>query len=67
MVEENECGFYTNPEDPSDFIKQIAPYMEDSIRLETYKNNARIVAERLYSRRLQVQKLINVLESTKSA
>lgn len=67
LVEENECGFYTNPEDPSDFIKQIAPYMEDSIRLETYKNNARIVAERLYSRRLQVQKLINVLESTKSA
>ena len=64
LVEENECGFYTNPEDPNDFIQKITPFIEQSDKLEAYKNNARIVAEKLYSRRLQVQKLISVLEST---
>ncbi|MGW8121733.1 glycosyltransferase family 4 protein [Roseivirga echinicomitans] len=65
LVEENECGFYANPEDPNDFIQKIMPFIEQPEQLETYKNNARLVAEKLYSRRLQVQKLISVLAETK--
>ncbi|KYG83485.1 glycosyltransferase family 4 protein [Roseivirga echinicomitans] len=65
LVEENKCGFYTNPEDANDFIQKITPFIEQKDKLDTYKNNARIVAEKLYSKRLQVQKLIAVLESTK--
>ena len=65
LVEENKCGFYTNPEDANDFIQKIKPFIEQSEPLETFKSNARIVAEKLYSKRLQVQKLIAVLESIK--
>ncbi|WP_323755432.1 glycosyltransferase family 4 protein [Roseivirga sp.] len=65
LVEENKCGFYTNPEDANDFIQKITPFIEQKDKLDTYKNNARIVAEKLYSKRLQVQKLIAVLESIK--
>lgn len=64
LVEENECGFYANPLEPNDFIEKLSPFLVQKELLENYKTNARIVAEKHYSKRLQVQKLIPILEST---
>ncbi len=63
LVEQYKCGFYTNPELPQDFIEKISPFLQDRNMLETYKNNARSIAERLYSRKLQVEKLVKVLNN----
>jgi len=64
LVEENQCGFYANPKNPDEFIEKIKPFLEDRAFLEGYKNNARLVAERYYSKKLHVQKLIDVLKAT---
>ena len=63
LVENYKCGFYANPEKPKEFIDRIVPFLEDRNLLETYKNNARSIAEKLYSRKLQVGKLVKVLNN----
>ena len=63
LVEKYKCGFYTNPESPQDFVQKITPFLEDRTSLETYKNNARSIAEKLYSKKLQVEKLVKVLNN----
>ena len=64
LVEENQCGFYADPKHPQEFIDKIEPFLNDRALLEGHKNNARLVAESYYSKKLQVQKLIDVLQST---
>lgn len=63
LVEQYKCGFYANPEDPKDFIEKLTPFLTEKDLLETYKNNARQIAENLYSRKLQVEKLTKVLNN----
>ena len=63
LVEQYKCGFYANPEDPKDFMNKLAPFLTEKDLLETYKNNARQIAENLYSRKLQVEKLTKVLNN----
>ena len=63
LVERYKCGFYANPEKPTEFLEKIAPFLADRNLLESNKNNARSIAEKLYSRKLQVEKLIKVLNN----
>lgn len=63
LVEQYKCGFYANPEKPAEFMEQLIPFMEQKDLLETFKNNARQIAENLYSRKLQVEKLTRVLNN----
>lgn len=49
-VEENKCGIFVDPFQPTDFIKKIRPFLEDPILLENYQYNARTLAEKSYSR-----------------
>ena len=61
LVDDNQCGFYANPLRPEEFIDKIKPFIEQRELLETYKNNARDTAEKYYSRKLQLEKLIKIL------
>ena len=63
LVEQYKCGFYADPENPSRFIEKIKPYLAEREKLESVKNNARSIAEKLYSRKLQVEKLVKVLNN----
>ena len=65
LVEKYHCGFYADPLNPQDFVDKIKPFLERPDQLEAYKNNARTIAESHYSRRLQVEKLIKVLNNEK--
>lgn len=62
LLEENQCGFYTNPYHPDDFVKSIAPFVNDRKLLNDYQSNARGLAEREFSRQQQVEKLLNLIE-----
>nr|WKN40059.1 glycosyltransferase family 4 protein [Tunicatimonas sp. TK19036] len=64
LVEENHCGFYTHPKRPERFVAQIAPFVTDRAMLETYQNNARLLAEREFSKEKQVEILRSVLEES---
>ncbi len=63
MVEQYKCGFYAEPHKPKDFVNQLKPYLENRELLETSKNNARTIAESLYSKKLQIDKLVKVLNN----
>ncbi len=63
-VENAHCGFYTNPENPENFIKKIKPYTTDKQKLKSIQDNARILAEQQFSRTENVKKLIESLEKT---
>ncbi|MCE7994134.1 MAG: glycosyltransferase family 4 protein [Roseivirga sp.] len=65
LVEKYNCGFYANPNDPEEFLKHIKPFLENRSLLDTYKNNARHIAEQHYSKKLQIQKLVSVINNEK--
>ena len=66
LVEQYKCGFYTDPLEPTQFIEQIKPFIEQRDLLEVYKNNARTTAEKHYSRKLQIEKLIKIFNNEKT-
>jgi len=51
-IEVNQCGFYCNPQQPTDFIKKITPFLSDVALLQLYGNNSRALAERKYAREI---------------
>lgn len=63
MVEQYKCGYYANPHKPKEFVSKLKPYLENRELLEASKNNARTIAESLYSKKLQVDKLVKVLNN----
>jgi glycosyltransferase involved in cell wall biosynthesis len=65
LVTENHCGFYADPHRPEDFVRQVADLVNEPGMLETYQHNARSLAEREFSRTLQVEKLLAFAEERK--
>lgn len=63
LVEKYKCGFYADPNDPKEFLEKLKPFLNEKEKLEAYKNNAREIAEKLYSKRLQIEKLAKVLSN----
>ena len=61
LAEVNQCGFYTDPEKPPDFVEKISPFIKDKTRLNYFQQNARKLGETQFSRQKQVSELINVL------
>jgi glycosyltransferase involved in cell wall biosynthesis len=49
LVEKNECGFYADPLDPSDFLEKLKPFIEDKALLERYQKNARALGEKEFA------------------
>lgn len=65
LVEKYKCGFYANPNKPDEFLEKIKPFLESRNLLDTYKNNAREIAELHYSKKLQILKLVSVINNEK--
>ncbi len=65
LVEKYNCGFYANPNRPEEFLELIKPFLKNRSLLDTYKNNARQIAEQHYSKKLQIQKLVSVINNEK--
>ena len=51
LVEQNECGFYANPQNPTEFIQKIIPFLEDTNLLKIQQANARALAIKEFSMR----------------
>ncbi len=63
LVEQYKCGFYADPENTNEFFEKLTPFLEQKELIDSYKKNARQIAEKLYSRKLQVEKLTKVLNN----
>lgn len=59
-IEENRCGIYTDPHQPTDFVKKITPFLSDTELLLNYQQAARQLAEKKYSRELLSKKFVSL-------
>ena len=62
LIDEHQCGFYTSPTHPEEFVTQIAPFVTDRARLDAYQRNARALAEGVFDRQKQTELLLNSLQ-----
>ncbi len=49
-IEDHECGFYTDPQQPADFVKKVIPFIADATQTKKFGINARALAEKKYAR-----------------
>ncbi len=50
-IEETHCGIYVDPLQPTDFVKQIKPFIANQKLLASFKESSRGLAENKYSRK----------------
>ena len=50
-IESNKCGVFVDPQQPTDFIKKVQPFLSDSKLLLQYQSASRELAEKKYSRK----------------
>lgn len=51
-IEENQCGFYYNPQQPTELVKKLSGYLYEGGLLERAKVASRKLGEEKYSRKL---------------
>jgi glycosyltransferase involved in cell wall biosynthesis len=61
IIENDQCGFYYDPDNPKEFISSIKPFIESSVQLKKSQQKARIVAETQFAKSAQVEKLIDLI------
>jgi glycosyltransferase involved in cell wall biosynthesis len=59
---ENHCGIFVDPLRPEDFVKKITPFLKDVNLLRGFQENARTLAETVYSRRLLGKKFAAIFD-----
>lgn len=59
-IEENRCGIYTDPHQPTDFVKKIKPFLSEIELLAAYQQASRQLAETKYSRRLLSKRFVEL-------
>lgn len=62
ICEKDKCGFYYDPNKPTDFVTQIQVFLAKNEQLKTFQVNARKVGETQFSRAAQVDRLLNILK-----
>jgi glycosyltransferase involved in cell wall biosynthesis len=62
-IENEKCGVALDSKYPHDFAKKIFPFLEDNVLQNQYRRNARMLAEKKYSRLFLGEKLKSVLTS----
>lgn len=50
-IEENHCGIFVDPQQPTDFVKKITPFISAPTLLQQFQTASRDLGERKYSRK----------------
>jgi glycosyltransferase involved in cell wall biosynthesis len=59
-IEREQCGVALKPDQPAEFVAKIKPFLSDKELLDRYRNNARVLAERSYSRTDLSERFVNL-------
>lgn len=62
MTESNRCGFYANPLKPKEIIPILKKFVKDPALTSCYRQNARKLAEDQFSKKIIINKLIEILQ-----
>ncbi len=61
-IEDARCGFFVDPNHPTDFIKKIAPFLSNQNELKKFQSASRLLAESKYSRQLLSAQFSNLFK-----
>lgn len=64
MVEKNDCGFFADPEKPSDLADKLLLYKDDQITLERWGKNARRLSIEVYDKDILTVQVAEVIEKS---
>lgn len=64
MVEKNDCGFFADPEKPSDLADKLLLYKDDQITLERWGKNARRLSIEVYDKDILTAQVAEVIEKS---
>jgi glycosyltransferase involved in cell wall biosynthesis len=59
-IEKNQCGVYVNPHEPADFVRKTSPIINNKELQLQLSNNARLLAERSYTRAKLGSKFVGI-------
>ena len=63
LVEDNDCGFYTDPGKPEEFADKLIQYKSDKLQLAIWGENARKLSLNVFDKELLSEKFVNLIES----
>lgn len=64
LVEQDDCGFFVDPDSPADFVDKILLYKDDKDRLKRWGENARKLSETTFNRSILANKVAEVIEES---
>lgn len=67
LLEHNHAGFFSNPQEPSEFVRKMEPFVRDAALLENYQENARMLAMNQFSRKQLSDKFCQIISGDKKA
>ncbi len=62
LVESDDCGFFVDPNNPTDFAEKLIKYKEDKITLKRWGENARKLSLEVYDKDILASKVADVIE-----
>ncbi len=65
MVEKNDCGFFADPEKPSDLADKLLRYKDDKKTLERWGKNARRLSVEVYDKDILTVQVAEVIEKAR--
>jgi glycosyltransferase involved in cell wall biosynthesis len=63
LIEENDCGFFVNPDSPDDFVRKILQYKDDKKQLDIWSKNARKLALNCFDKSILCKKFLQIINS----
>lgn len=63
IVENNQCGFFVNPNEPEEFVNSIMTLKNDKKLALKMGNNSRILAEQKFDKSILCEKLVQIIEN----
>lgn len=64
LVENENCGFYVDPDNPQDFVDKIRKYKDDKGKLEEWGKNARKLSETTYDKAILSNQVAKIIEKS---
>jgi len=64
IIEDQNCGFYYDPDQPEQLLDKLEPYLKSKMYLQSAQHKARQVAEQQFSRSAQVEKLVRLISTS---
>ncbi|MDE7346182.1 MAG: glycosyltransferase family 4 protein [Muribaculaceae bacterium] len=62
LAENEECGFYVDPDNPQDFVDKIKLYKDNKELLDRWERNARRLSETTFDKAILSSKVADVIE-----